>query len=84
MAKEIAPSFAAVPGLLGKVWLADSATGTYGGVYLWRDRAAMQEFSRTELFNAVATHPNISGIKATDFSVMQEATEITHGIIGLG
>jgi heme-degrading monooxygenase HmoA len=84
LANEIAPAFAAVPGLLGKVWLANSATGTYGGVYLWRDRAAMQDFSQTELFTTVATHPNLSGITATDFAVMEDATEVTHGIIGLG
>ena len=40
---ELAPNFAAMPGLLAKVWLADDASGTYGGVYTWRDRAAMGE-----------------------------------------
>lgn len=30
---ELAPAFAAVPGLASKVWLADRAEGTYGGVY---------------------------------------------------
>ena len=29
---ELAPAFAAVPGLVRKVWLANSDTGTYGGV----------------------------------------------------
>ena len=38
---ELAPTLAAVPGLLSKVWLASPATNTYGGVYTWRDRAAI-------------------------------------------
>jgi len=67
LATELAPSFAAVPGLLGKVWLANSSTGTYGGVYLWRDREAMEDFSRTDLFNSVATHPSLAGITSSDF-----------------
>ena len=34
---EIAPAFAAVPGLVSKVWLADTAGGVYGGVYTFED-----------------------------------------------
>ena len=34
---DLAPAFASVPGLISKVWLADTATGTYGGIYIWRD-----------------------------------------------
>ena len=37
---DLAPVFAEVPGLLAKVWLANSTTQTYGGVYLWQDRKA--------------------------------------------
>ena len=84
MANELAPTFATVPGLLGKVWLANSSTGTYGGVYLWRDRQAMEDYSKSELSKAVATHPNLTGITSTDFASMEQATEITHGIIGSG
>jgi hypothetical protein len=29
---QLAPAFAAVPGLISKVWLADPSTNTYGGV----------------------------------------------------
>src|SRR6266699_2610612 len=39
-----APTFAAIPGLLSKVWLVDQSTNTYGGVYTWRDRQAMEDF----------------------------------------
>ena len=74
---ELAPAYAAVPGLLAKVWLSDSTTGTYGGVYLWRDRRAMEEFAQTELFNSVATHPNLAGITSTDFDVLEAPTAVT-------
>jgi heme-degrading monooxygenase HmoA len=76
---QIAPAFAEVPGLLSKVWLADSSTGTFGGVYYWSDRDAMEEFARTDLFNTVATHPNLRNITSTDFAVMDEPTKITRG-----
>ena len=77
---ELAPAFAALPGLLSKVWLADAATGTYGGVYLWQDRAAMEQFTRTDLFNAVATHPNLAGVSSRDFAVLEGPTRVTRGL----
>lgn len=76
---EAAPAFAAVPGLLSKVWLADAATGTYGGVYTWRDRRAMEEFARTELFNEVRTDPHLVGLTSRDFAVLEEPTRVTRG-----
>lgn len=81
LSSEIAPAFANVPGLLSKVWLANSTTGTYGGVYLWSDHKAMAEFAKTELFNTVATHPNLANITSTDFVVMDEPTRITRGLL---
>lgn len=79
IANEIAPAFADVPGLISKVWLANSGTGIYGGVYFWSDREAMEKFAKTELFNTVATHPNLANITSTDFAVMDEPTKVTRG-----
>ena len=42
-----------MPGLISKVWLANPATNTYGGVYTWRDRASMEAFARSELFQGI-------------------------------
>jgi len=78
---ELAPSYAAVPGLVRKVWLADSENGVYGGVYVWRDRKAMEEFAQTELFNSVATHPNLEDVTSTDFGVLLGPTGVTRGSI---
>ena len=37
-----------MPGLLSKHWPADEETNTYGGVYVWRDREAMEAYGETE------------------------------------
>lgn len=74
---QVAPAIAALPGLISKVWLADSATNTYGGVYLWRDRAAMEGFLRSEIFRAVATNPNLADIKSRDFGVLEAPGAVT-------
>jgi heme-degrading monooxygenase HmoA len=77
---EVAPAFAEVPGLISKVWLANRSTNTYGGVYTWADRAAMEEFSKSELFSAVATNQNLADITSVDFDVLEVPTSVTRGL----
>jgi hypothetical protein len=80
---EMAQGFAAVPGLERKIWIANSETGTYGGVYIWRDKQAMEDYFETELFNTVASHPNLVDMTSTDFDVMVAPTEVTNGMVGM-
>lgn len=77
---QVAPSFAAVPGLISKVFLADNQSGTYGGVYTWRDRAAMEAFAGTDLFASVANNPNLTGLASRDFAVLEGPTAVTRGL----
>jgi heme-degrading monooxygenase HmoA len=77
---EVAPAFSEVPGLISKVWLANRSTNTYGGVYTWADRAAMEEFSKSELFSAVAANPNLAEITSVDFDVLEVPTSVTRGL----
>ena len=78
-AVELAAAFADVEGLVSKEWLANPSTNTYGGVYYWRDRAAMEAFATTELFSSVVNNPNLAELSSTDFEVLAEPTRITRG-----
>ena len=80
---EVAPAFVEVPGLVSKVWLANSTTNTYGGVYTWASREAMDEYAKGDLFKAVATNPNLAGITSIDFNVLEEPTSVTRGLAGV-
>jgi hypothetical protein len=77
--EEESPTFAAIPGLLSKIWLADQSTNTYGGVYLWRDRRSMQTFVRSDLFRGIAADPQLDNVTSRDFDVLETPTEVTHG-----
>lgn len=74
---QVAPAIARLPGLISKVWLADEAANTYGGVYLWEDRASMEAFLKTDLFRAVATNPQLAEITSRDFGVLEAPTRVT-------
>ena len=78
---EIAPAFAGVPGLLSKVWLADSASGTYGGVYVWESREAMERYASSDLCTTVMSHPNLADITSKDFGVIEAPTRVTRGAV---
>lgn len=77
---QLAPAFAVMPGLIAKVWLADAATNTYGGVYTWETKAAMLAYLQSEIFNNVVNHPNLTNITSKDFGILEGPTEVTHGL----
>lgn len=81
---ELAPAFAALPGLLGKVWLADPTTNTYGGVYTWQSRSAYEDFLISDLFNSVASHPNFTAVSSRAFDVLDAPTRVTRGLVPVG
>ena len=79
MCDELAPAVAAVSGLRAKMWIADPAGNTYGGVYVWEDREAMHSFAGSELCSTIVNHPNIGGIRSIDFEVLEGPTRVTRG-----
>lgn len=78
----VAPAFAAVPGLLTKVWLADRSSGVYGGVYEFEDGAAVEAFMASELFAQVGATPGLTGISVRRFEVLTAPTAVTRGLVG--
>jgi quinol monooxygenase YgiN len=78
---ELAPAYAAIPGLLSKVWLADSTSGTYGGVYVWDNREAMERYISSDLCQTVMAHPNLADITTKDFGVLEAPTRLTRGLV---
>ena len=74
---ELAPTFAAVPGLISKTWLANEETNTYGGVYLWRDKQAMLDYQASELYAGIGANPALANITATDFEVLENPSKVT-------
>ena len=47
---QLAPAIAQVPGLIGKTFVANRETNTYGGVHVWRDHASMEAYRSSELW----------------------------------
>ena len=75
---EVAPAFAAIPGLVCKHWLADEATNTYGGVYFFESEQAMLGYQASELFAEVAGNPAFSNASARGFGRLDGPSGVTH------
>jgi Putative mono-oxygenase ydhR len=76
---KMAPAFAAVPGLQAKLWLAGRDTNTYGGVYVFSDANAQAAFAGSDLFAAVASNPNLAGVRSRVFDILPGPTAVTGG-----
>jgi hypothetical protein len=74
------PGLNEVPGLLAKIWLHDPVTNTYGGIYTWRDRQAMVDFTQSELFSAFVGNPSFVNIASQDFDMLEAQTRMTNGL----
>ena len=74
---SLAETFAAVPGLVSKHWLANEETNTYGGVYVWENKQSMLDFQASELFASVGSNPAFANITANDFEVLAGPSSVT-------
>lgn len=80
MVEPDAPVLANVPGLISKVWLSDVEKNSFGGFYLWEDRAAMDAFMHSDLVRAVVSRPFVTDVASVDFEVNEAASAITRGM----
>jgi hypothetical protein len=76
---QIAPVFAAVPGLVSKVWLADPSSGVYGGVYTFESHAALEAYLASDLFAQAGATPGLSEFSVRHFEVLAAPTGVTRG-----
>jgi len=80
-AAQLAPKFAAMPDLLSKVWLVDPDTNTYGGAYLWRDRASLEAYLAGPVFGALDQLPGAHSIETRRFAALEAPTRISLGAV---
>lgn len=80
-AERIAGAFTAWPGLLSKVWLADPATNSYGGVYVFESPDAAQASRETAVFAGLLDSPHFAELSIREFDVLDGPTAVTGGAL---
>lgn len=79
-AQALAGNFAEIPGCFEKTWLLDAGAKVCGGVYKFRDQAAVDAYLASELWKGVESTPQFQNFRVRVFEAMEGPTEITHGL----
>jgi hypothetical protein len=74
---EIAAQFTEWPGLVAKWWLQDTASGTFGGVYLFSSEADADRSRETVLFLRMLADPALTDVTVREYDVLDAPTAIT-------
>jgi hypothetical protein len=70
-------TFAALPGLLAKIWIKDEAANTFGAVYLWRDQDSHAAYVKGDIFKSIVDDPTLSNVTSKSFDVYDDLTKAT-------
>ncbi len=71
--------FAALEGLIWKVWMIDEENGEAGGIYLFDDESSVKGYLDGPLAAGVISHPALSDFSVKQFDVMGDLTKVTRG-----
>ncbi|MCK8521510.1 YdhR family protein [Aquimarina sp. D1M17] len=61
-AKDRAPNFKSISGLLQKYYIKTSNEGEYGGVYIWDSLQSLQAYQQTDLAKSIPEAYAIKGV----------------------
>jgi heme-degrading monooxygenase HmoA len=61
VARRRKPDFEALAGLLQKYYVALDAPNTYGGIYVWESKQALDAFRETDLFASIPEAYGVQG-----------------------
>jgi hypothetical protein len=75
---EYVADLRARPGFLAKTWLRNG--DTYGGFYLFADRAAAERYLAEEVEPLGRANPAVTNLLVRHFDVIEELSELTLGL----
>ncbi len=75
--EDVAPVFADVDGLLAKIWITDPDSGTYGGIKLFRDGAAVESYLAGDIFKSIVDDPSLEDVTYRRYQVIEPLTAKT-------
>ncbi|GAB4364900.1 MAG: hypothetical protein OHK0021_08660 [Bryobacter sp.] len=75
--KLAAGVFSNLPGLLAKYWLSDPQNNRFGGVYFWRDEAALADYQDSPIYQGLMTNPAFWNVQSKVYSLLDMPTRYT-------
>ena len=76
---DIAETFANLPGLISKHWIANPETNTYGGVYIFDSKESHDAFVESKLYAGVKGNPSFINFSGKSFENIGSLAKHTRG-----
>ena len=80
LVKEDAPIFAAIDGLIHKNFIFNHEEKTYGGVYMFESKKALNAYLDSDIYKSIIENPDWSNHLIRNYEVHSEASEIQNMI----
>jgi hypothetical protein len=80
LVKEDAPIFAAIDGLIHKNFIFNHEEKTYGGVYMFESKMALNAYLDSDIYKSIIENPDWSNHLIRHYEVHSEASETHHMI----
>ena len=83
MCSSLANDFAKVPGCQWKVWLMNEKDNEAGGIYLFEDEKALEQFKASPLAAGVLSHPALSDFSVKQFDILENVSAVTRAPLAM-
>jgi Putative mono-oxygenase ydhR len=80
---DAAQPIADTPGLAWKVWLMNEAENAAGGIYLFENEAALQNYLAGPIVASLKTNPVLSNLDVKVFDVLERHSAVTRAPLEL-
>ena len=77
-ASMVADIFANLPGLQWKIWLLNEEKKEGGGIYLFADKKAVDDYRNSDLFKYISTSPDYLNFNVKQFDTMEAPGALTN------
>lgn len=79
---ETAQFFAGLPGMRWKIWIIDRERGEAGGIYLFADEAAFNDYVNGPIMADLRQYPLWTDVRVTSFDYLPEHSAVTRAPVG--
>jgi hypothetical protein len=75
--RKAAPVFAAIDGLIWKIWIENDTDGTVGGFYYFKDQASLDAYQSSDMYKAGLNHPLFDLVASKTFNIIEDVSKVT-------
>ena len=81
-AEMVTKAFAALPGLLWKIWLVNEDSKEGGGIYLFANKTVVDNYKNSDIFKSMLANPDYINFSIKQYDMLEGPGKTTHAPAG--